>query len=541
MAGQLLDLGRGAFKRTYGREPEIEIFNRFFENNPSNRENAVALLSRMGTTFRAGLPKSPVRANFFQQGTLGGKLFTVGGNQLYQFDFDFTRTDLLGVIAGSPDSTPSMCGTDKIWIADGQSLQFYDGVGSRAKNTLVFPSNPKGGNTITLGAQTYTYQLTLINGGAANEILVGATQAESIQNFVDAVNHDLGEGARYGTNTQVNPYAVAYNELDGMTVTATAKTGGAAGNAVATTSVLGGAYAAGTLTFTPGTVATQTFQIGGVYYIFTPTPLSNPLAAGTSANPWQVLATAGASATQPLLNLLAAINASGTAGVTYSTALTAHPTVRSVSSTTTTLVVNALSAGTSGNAISTTVPAGAGFAWGAATLAGGTNGATGWTATTLLGGVNNALSGVPVPDDLGIVSVAAINGYVLCAVANSNKIFIVRPGEITIDALDFFSAQATASEITSLLTVGDQVWIFKADTTQAVYESGADDIPFSFITGRAFQQGVLSGTACILDTEVALVGDDDIVYLVSGGPKPISDQGISERIRKARVAERDAP
>lgn len=533
-----LPLGKGAFKRTYGQEPEVVLFNRFFEQNPSNRVNATALLGRPGDTFLAACGAGPIRANYSQEGCLDGDLFTVSGSKLFQFEKDLTKTAIAGTIAGG-DATPSMAGTDKLWIADGISLQFWDGEGSRARGVLTPTPNPLAGNTITLGTQTYTFKASLPDGGLANEVLLGATLDESIQNLVDAINRDLGEGSRYGDNTQVNVSAVAVNNEDGTT-TATAKTGGAAGNAVSTTAVLGGSYAVGTLTFTPGVVATQTFQIGGIYYIFAPDPTTNPLADGTPANPWQVLAAPGASGTQPLLNLKAAINASGVAGDDYSEALTEHPTVNAVSTTATTLVVHADSAGTSGNAISTTVPAGAGFAWGATTLAAGTNGTTQWAATTLLGGVDDALSGVPTPDDVGIVSLAVLGGFVLCAAANSQVIYFIRPGEITIDPLDFFSAEATPSQIIQLLTVGDQVWIFKADVTQAVYLSGDNDLPFSFITGRAFAQGVIEGTACLSNQLVMLVGNDMIVYKVAGGPTPVSDQGISERIRKALEAERDA-
>lgn len=536
-----LPLGKGAYKRTYGSEPEVRLLNRFFEQNPSNRVDAVALLGRPGDTYLAATPKAPVRANFFQDGTINGWLFTVSGDKLSQYDFDLNRTDLLGTIAGSPDSTPSMAGTDKLWIADGISLQFWDGVGSRARGTLTFSANPLRGNTVTVGTQTYTYKASLPDGGLANDVLLAATQAESIQNLVDAVNRDvLGEGTRYGQNTQVNAYAVAVNNVDG-TVTALAKTGGAAGNAVATTSVLGGTYAAQTLTFTPGLVATQTFQINGIYYIFAPDPTTDPLAAGTAGHPWQVQATPGASGVQPLLNFMAAINASGVAGTDYSEALTAHPTVTALSTTATTLVVNAISAGTSGNALTTPAPTGAGFAWGAATLTGGTNGTDGWAMATLDGGVDNALSGVEVPDDLGIVSLAVLGSFVLCAVSNSQLIYFVRPGQITIDPLDFFSAEATPSEIISLLTVGDQVWILKKDVTQAVYLQGTDDdAPFAFIQGRAFAQGVLEGTTVLANQNVMTVGSDNIVYKISGGPTPISDQSISERIRLAVEQERDS-
>src|SRR5262249_29152756 len=114
-------------------------------------------------------------------------------------------------------------------------------------------------------------------------------------------------------------------------------------------------------------------------------------------------------------------------------------------------------------------------------------------------------------------------------------------GEITIDPLNFITAEAQPDEVISLMTVGDQFWAFGSQTTQAFYLTGNEDAPVAPIQGRAFSQGVIEGTACLLNQQVVVVGNDGIVYLVGGGPKPISDESISERIRKALVAERDAP
>jgi hypothetical protein len=400
MALSNLPLGRNAYKRTYGREPEIVLRNRFFEQNPSNREDGVALLSRPGSTFRAACGTGPIRANWYQDGTLNGNLFTVSGDKLFMFDKDLARTDIGGTIAGG---TPVMAGTDEyMFICDGSLLQFYDGVGSRATSLLTFVNNPTNGQQVVIGTQTYTFNTVL---GGANSILIGLSAADSLLNLTDAINRDLGEGVRYGANTQVNAYAVAVDNED-LTMSLTAKTGGAAGNTVATTT----------------TVTAATFPGG-----------------------------------------------------------------------------------------------------------------------TMSGGVDDSLSGIPTPDDVGIVSICVLNGYVLCAAAQSDRIYFIRPGAIIIDPLDFFTAEAQPDENISLMTVGDQFWAFAAQTTQPFYATGDLDAPFAPVQGRAFSQGVVGGTAVLVNQQVVVVGNDNIVYMISGGPRPISTNGISERIRKALVAERDAP
>jgi hypothetical protein len=76
-------------------------------------------------------------------------------------------------------------------------------------------------------------------------------------------------------------------------------------------------------TGTPNT--SNNIQIGTVHYRFTTGSVDANSPAGTSSNPW--LVNRGSNAQQALSNLFKAINASGTPGTDYSTALTAHPTI----------------------------------------------------------------------------------------------------------------------------------------------------------------------------------------------------------------------
>lgn len=127
--------------------------------------------------------------------------------------------------------------------------------------------------------------------------------------------------------------------------------------------------ATGTLTLTPGAIADDKVQIDGVYYQFAADPTSDGSADGSSGHPWQV--DVGSDDEGSLANLLAAINASGTAGTTYSTALTIHPTVTATASDATTLSAAAKVKGSAANSISTTVvvvSSDDGLAWGATTL-----------------------------------------------------------------------------------------------------------------------------------------------------------------------------
>lgn len=399
-----LMLGKGAYKRTYGHEPEIACFNRFFEQNPSNRVDSVALLSRMGSTFRMGVPTAPIRANFAQDGTFSGNLFTVGGDKLYMFEKDLTRTNIAGTIANT--GNPVMAGTkDYLFICDGSQLQYLDVAGSHARGTLTVTAaaQPANTNTVTVNGQVYTFKTVLT--AASGDVKIGADAAESLQNLADAINADPD-----------------------------------------------------------------------------------------------------------------------TAGITYAAVTPANAAVFANTPSATALVVIARAGGAGGNAVTTTETI-TGWVWGAATLA---------------GGAANALSGIQTPDDVGIVSICVLNGFVLCAASLSDRIFFIRPGAVIIEPLDFFTAEAQPDENISLMTNGDQFLAFASQSTQPFYATGDGDAPFAPVQGAAFSQGVLEGTAVLVNQKLIVVGNDMVVYMVAGGPRAISDQGISERIRKAVVAERDA-
>lgn len=139
------------------------------------------------------------------------------------------------------------------------------------------------------------------------------------------------------------------------------------------------ATATNTLTLTPGTIADDIIQIGGVYYQWTSAVTTG--GDGTSqTTPWQVYK--GSTATAGLTNLKNAINGgiAGTPGTDYSAGIVANPLVVAASSSSTTVVVNASGPGVAGNSVSTTVivvTTADGFAWATATLTGGTG--TNWT------------------------------------------------------------------------------------------------------------------------------------------------------------------
>ena len=410
-------LGKGAFNRTFGRQAEIVLLNRFFETNPTNQTDSVALLSRPGSTFENSFGNGPIRKQFNLPGLFDWDNFIVSGDAFFRYSDAGVITPVTGTV--SQDATPSMCavkgaGYQRIFIADGQTLQYY-------------------------GGQAYS----------------------------------------------------------------------------------------STLTLTPGTIADDVVVIDGVYYKFASSSLDTGSPAGTLANPYKV--NVGGSNANALANLRKAVNATGVAGTDYSTAVVQNARVIANANTALTMSVRGRVAGALSPVANVSV-----------SVAGGSDGLA-WDNNPLAAGAH-VLYGVATPDDIGIVSVADLGSFVLCVQANSQRVYFIRPGETTIDPLDFFEAESETDDLIEVVTVGDQVWLIGNKSIEPWYLNGSSDPdanPFSKVQGRPFSIGAIEGTVVKLANSVFLVGSDQIVYRIQGGPEPISNPGIVERVRKALKAEKD--
>jgi flagellin len=106
------------------------------------------------------------------------------------------------------------------------TLDFAGGVDAGA------PPVATGGDTVTIGTQTYLFVTALSSTPTANEVLVGATEAASLTNLANAVNGGSGAGATYGAPTVKNVDASALATPTSVVFTALDK--GITGNGIAT-------------------------------------------------------------------------------------------------------------------------------------------------------------------------------------------------------------------------------------------------------------------------------------------------------------------
>ena len=538
-------LGINAYNRTYGQEPEIQLVNRFFEENPTNQIEKSALLSRPGTTFFLKVGGGPIRRFEHQPGAFDDDLFIVSGPTLFRYDGE-TILEIGGIIQG--DGVPGMTivsgpGYEHLFVADGVTLQYYDGEAA-AKGILTLDSgNILDGDTVEMGTVYYEW-----TGG------------------------DVDAGSPDGSLS--DPFLVNLDET----------------------------FATGTLTVSGGQIeTTDVVKVGTVYYEFTDGDVNDGTPAGTVGFPWLVkMGTTDATA---LANLILALNASGAAGINYSTGLVGNTSATGSVSTDKTATVTAVASGTAGNAVSTT-ETGASLAWGALTLEGGgpdnaaafasmfnavndtgtpgldystvlsanlnieatastdislsvsarDRGAAGnlltttfsgagdllWASGTLQGGGAQILNGVITPDDIGMRSLTNLASFVLASQSDSQRFYWIQPGAVIIDALDFAEAESEPDHIVDMLRIGDTVYIFGQSSTEVWYATGTTDIdasPFLRQQGLAFSQGAIPGTAVPIRTQAVVVAEDEKVYQVVGGPKRLSQNGIEERIRIALKAE----
>jgi hypothetical protein len=104
-----------------------------------------------------------------------------------------------------------------------------------AVSTLTFAGNAADAQTLTIGTRVYTIKAAL--GTAADQILLGANAAETIDNIVAAINLSGSAGVQYTASTPENTQ-VSADATSTTTLKITARTAGVAANSIATTDTI---------------------------------------------------------------------------------------------------------------------------------------------------------------------------------------------------------------------------------------------------------------------------------------------------------------
>lgn len=165
---------------------------------------------------------------------------------------DFTYSDLGSLVgAASATTTEAIQLPEKAIVIGGELVitTAFNTEGVKATGTLTSTDQPADTNTVTIGSTVYTFKTALSAGPTvAYEVLIGANEAATLVNLKKAINAEAGIGTNYSTGTEIHPTVTATASA-AHTVSLEAKTGGTAGNSIATTEThANGSFGAATLT-----------------------------------------------------------------------------------------------------------------------------------------------------------------------------------------------------------------------------------------------------------------------------------------------------
>jgi hypothetical protein len=119
------------------------------------------------------------------------------------------------------------------------------------------------------------------------------------------------------------------------------------------------------------------------------------------------------------------------------------------------------------------------------------------------------------------------------ATISTAAFFWINPGETTIDALDFATAERSPDPISGVGVFGDQFWLPGSNTTEVWYFTGNIDQPVLRVQGIVFDRGAWEGTAVQVKDSMIIVDNEGGVFQIQGGAKRISRPDVEELIRKA--------
>lgn len=137
-------------------------------------------------------------------------------------------------VGGGPTYLQNFLGTCENWgIGTPLRVSPYGSdplASSYATATLTSTGTvPTASDTITIDGVVYTFVASLT--GAANQILIGASAAATMQNVYDAINHSGTPGTQYTSITEAHP-SVRASAVTSTTVVITARNPGIGGNSI---------------------------------------------------------------------------------------------------------------------------------------------------------------------------------------------------------------------------------------------------------------------------------------------------------------------
>lgn len=150
------------------------------------------------------------------------------------------------------------------------------------------------------------------------------------------------------------------------------------------------------------------------------------------------------------------------------------------------------------------------------------------------------VSAIAMPDDKQVSAVDTLDSYFLLA-SDLGRFYWIEPGETTVSALNFATAESQPDVLLSLKVIGDELWLVGRLSVEVWQPTGDLDLPFQRINGRIFGIGVTARETVQklsvngVDT-MCWLGTDRRVYRTDPNPVRISDEGLEEILQKITIS-----
>jgi hypothetical protein len=134
----------------------------------------------------------------------------------------------------------------------------------------------------------------------------------------------------------------------------------------------------------------------------------------------------------------------------------------------------------------------------------------------------NVFAQITDPDFPGAVTVAYLDGYFVFNEPNSQKIWVTSLLDgLSIDPLDFASAEGTPDLLTSLVVNNREVWLLGTNSIEVWYDAGTPDFPLARIQGASNEIGCAAPySVAKADNSVFWLGSDTrgrgVIYRSNG-------------------------
>jgi hypothetical protein len=134
----------------------------------------------------------------------------------------------------------------------------------------------------------------------------------------------------------------------------------------------------------------------------------------------------------------------------------------------------------------------------------------------------NVFSQITDPDFPGAVTVAYLDGYFVFNEPNSQKVWVTSLLDgLSVDPLDFASAEGTPDLLTSLVVNNREVWLLGTNSIEIWYDAGTPDFPLARIQGASNEIGCAAPySVAKADNSVFWLGSDTrgrgVIYRSNG-------------------------